>query len=263
MGADMKIAGRLGICVLLPALAAALLACFDGGRSAGNGGSADGGTLGGALAEAGGAGRVYALPAPRADGAVSVEAALARRRSQRNFQDRAISAEQLSQILWAAYGITLPSAHPQLRGGLRTAPSAGALFPLEVYAIVGNVEGIAPGVYRFVADGHKIAMVSDGDVRQDLMRAALGQRMVGAAPASIFFSAALARSTGRYGERGIRYAHIELGHSAQNVYLQATALGLGTVAIGAFDDGRVSRLLGLPPGETPLYIMPIGHYRAD
>jgi len=202
----------------------------------------------------------YILPAPRTDGTVSVETALANRRSQRNFQDRAISAEQLSQILWAAYGITLPSARPQLRGGFRTTPSAGALFPLEVFAIVGNVEGIEPGVYRYIPDGHKIVRIVDRDVRNELMIAALGQRMVGAAPVSVFYSAVFSRSTGRYGERGIRYVYIELGHSAQNVYLQAEALGLGTVAVGAFIDTRVSQILGLPANETPLYIMPIGYF---
>ena len=203
----------------------------------------------------------YVLPSPATDGNVSVEAALANRRSHRRFQDRAISAEQLSQILWAAYGITSPNPHPNLRGGLRTAPSAGALFPLEIYAVVGNVEGIEPGVYRYIADGHKIVRVIDRDVRGELAEAALGQRMVSEAPASVFFSAAFSRTTGIYGERGRRYVYMEIGHSAQNVYLQAQALGLGTCAIGAFTDGRVGQLLELPANEEPLYLMPIGYHQ--
>ena len=203
---------------------------------------------------------VYFLPPPNLEGMVSVEAALAGRRSQRNFRDKAISTEQLSQILWAAYGITLPNPHPQLRGGFRTTPSAGALFPLEIYVVVGNVEGLAPGVYRYISSEHKLVKVIDGDVRNELMAAALRQTMVGTAPATIVYTAVFDRMTGRYGERGIRYTYIELGHSAQNVYLQAEALGLGTVAVGAFTDDRVIQILELPEDEVPLYLMPIGYF---
>jgi len=201
----------------------------------------------------------YILPSPNTDGNMSVERALAGRRSHRRFQDRPISAEQLSQILWAAYGITSPNPHPSLRGGLRTAPSAGATFPLEIYAVVGNVLGIEPGVYRYISESHKIVRVIDRDVRRELAEAALGQRMVSEAPASVFFSAVFSRTTGVYGERGRRYVYMEIGHSAQNVYLQAEALGLGTCAIGAFTDGRVGQLLELPANEEPLYLMPIGY----
>ena len=204
---------------------------------------------------------VYVLPPPVTEGSISVEEALTSRRSRRDFMDRAISIEQVSQILWAAYGITYPRPDaPGLRGGLRTTPSAGATFPLEVYLVVGNVEGLAPGVYRYVSEEHKLVRVIDGDVRSELSAAALGQRMVAEAPASIFYSAVFYRITGRYGERGIMYAYIELGHSAQNVYLQVEALGLGTVAIGAFIDDRVRQVLSLPNNEEPLYIMPIGYF---
>ena len=203
----------------------------------------------------------YILPSYITDGGMSVEKALANRRSRRNFQNKAISTNQLSQILWAAYGITLPVPDvPNLRGGLRTTPSAGALYPLEIYVIVGNVEGMEPGVYRYVSEEHKLVRVVDGDVRNELADAALGQRMVREAPVSVFYSAVFSRMTGRYGERGILYAYIELGHSAQNVYLQAEALGLGTVAIGAFDDDRIRQILNLPDDEEPVYLMPIGYY---
>jgi SagB-type dehydrogenase family enzyme len=184
---------------------------------------------------------------------MSVESALTNRRSQRSFQDKELPAEHLSQILWAAYGITSPR-------GLRTAPSAGALYPLEIYAIIGDVQGIEPGVYRYVADGHKIVRVVDGDVRGELAGAALNQRMVADAPMSVFFSAVFERTTGRYGERGEKYVYIEVGHSAQNVYLQAEALGLGTCAVGAFTDSRVREILNLPADEEPLYLMPVGYY---
>ena len=194
------------------------------------------------------------------DGEMSVEEALTTRRSRRNFQDKALSIEQVSQILWAAYGITSsrPNA-PNLRGGLRTTPSAGALYPLEIYVIIGNVEGLSPGVYRYISEEHKLVKVVNGDVRNELAQAALGQRMVQEAPASVFYSGVFSRMTERYGERGIRYTYIELGHSAQNVYLQAEALGLGTVAIGAFNDDRVRQILNLPVEEEPLYLMPIGY----
>ena len=205
---------------------------------------------------------IVLLPPPITDGSMSVEEALANRRSRRDFMDRAISMDQLSQILWAAYGITYPMPHapPALRGGLRTTPSAGATFPLEVYVVVGNVMGLEPGVYRYVSEEHKLVRVIDGDVRNELSVAALGQRMVREAPISVFYSALFYRITGRYGERGIAYAFIELGHSAQNVYLQVEALGLGTVAIGAFIDDRVGQILNLPDDEVPLYIMPFGYF---
>jgi len=200
------------------------------------------------------------LPAPHTTGSVSVEEALASRRSRRDFADKALTAEQLSQMLWAAYGITSPiPGQPGLRGGLRTAPSAGATYPLEIYAIIGNVEGIEPGVYRYLSDQHAIKRIVDGDIRQALSEAALGQRMVAQAPASVFFSAIFERTTERYGERGVNYVYMEIGHSAQNAYLQAEALGLGTCAIGAFVDKSVRGLLNLPDNEEPLYLMPFGH----
>jgi len=211
----------------------------------------------------------YILPSPKFDGKVSVESALANRRSYRSFQeDKALSAEDLSQILWAAYGVTkfrednpdAPPNRPSFRGGLRTAPSAGATYPFEIYAIVGNVTGIEPGVYRYISDKHKLVRVMDQDVREELTVAALGQVMIQQAPATVFWSAIFSRAEVRYGSRGReRYVCMDLGHSAQNVYLQAEALGLGTCAIGAFRDADVVRVLQLPAEEEPLYMMPVGH----
>ena len=204
---------------------------------------------------------VYILPQYITEGNMSVEKALVNRRSRRNFQDKAVSLNQLSQILWAAYGITLPVPDvPSLRGGLRTTPSAGALYPLEIYVIIGKVEGIEPGIFRYISEEHKLIRIADGDVRIELSDAALGQQMIRQAPISIFYSAVFSRMTARYGERGIRYTYIELGHSAQNIYLQVESLGLGTVAIGAFDDSRVRQILNLSAYEEPLYIMPVGYY---
>ena len=200
------------------------------------------------------------LPVFKTDGDISVEETLVNRRSRRNFQDKTISLEQLSQILWAAYGITLSIPNEaDLRGGFRTTPSAGALYPLEVYVVIGNVEDIEPGLYKYIAQGHKIVRLIDGDIRDEFSEATLGQRMIKDAPVSIFYSAVFRRTTDRYGRRGNNYVYIELGHSAQNVYLQVEALGLGTVAVGAFNDSEVSRVMQLPPEEEPLYIMPVGY----
>ncbi|MDR0437785.1 MAG: SagB/ThcOx family dehydrogenase [Bacteroidales bacterium] len=210
----------------------------------------------------------YILPSPKTDGKMSVEKALAQRRSHRAYQDKALSAEQLSQILWSAYGITKPvednpdrpSSRPSFRGGFRTAPSAGATFPFEIYAIVGNVSGIEPGVYKYISENHKLVRVIDQDVRVELRKAALDQMMVEQAPATVFWSAIFERATVRYGDRGReRYVCMDLGHSGQNVYLQAEAMGLGTCAIGAFTDADVSRVLQLPAEEEPLYMMPVGY----
>jgi len=196
----------------------------------------------------------YFLPEPEKSGEISVEEALENRRSRRNFQDTALSAEQLSQILWAAYGISEPVR------GLRTAPSAGALYPLEIYVVIGNVSGIEAGVYKYDAREHKITQTKSGDIRAELSAAALNQAMVKAAPVTVVYTAVFSRIERRYGERGSeRYVYMEIGHSAQNIYLQAEALGLGTCAIGAFTDSMVSELLTLPPEEEPLYFMPVGY----
>ena len=203
----------------------------------------------------------YILPPPNTDGDLSIESALENRRSQRNFRDKPLSVDQLSQILWAAYGITSPRPdNPSLRGGLRTAPSAGALYPLEVYAIVGNVDGIEPGAYKYLSEEHKIIMVASGDVRDSLADAVFRQSMVTEAPAAIFYSAVFSRTTERYGEQGRHFVYIELGHSAQNVYLQAEALQLGTCAIGTVTEAA-REILNLPEEEDPLYLMPIGYYQ--
>lgn len=195
------------------------------------------------------------LPPPRIDGTVSIEKALAERRSVREFRSEALPLEAVSQLLWAAQGLRAGS-------GYRTAPSAGAVYPLELYLVAGDVVSRAPGVYRYDPRTHEIALVREGDRRRELCAAALGQDAVGSAPAVIVIAAVYERITGRYHQRGIRYAHIECGHAAQNLYLQAHTLGLGTVAIGAFDDGSVKRVLGLDEGEEPLYLLPTGRRRA-
>ncbi|MEL9990257.1 MAG: SagB/ThcOx family dehydrogenase [Thermoproteus sp.] len=195
------------------------------------------------------------LPMPKLRGAMSVEEALARRRSVRSYLDSPLTIEELAQILWAAYGVS------EVKWGLRTAPSAGAIYPLNVYVVVGEggVSGLAAGVYKYLPSRHSLLLVKPGDVRRELFEAALRQYWVLKAPVSLVVSAVYEKTERIYGERGrVRYVHMDLGHLGQNVYLQATALGLGTVAVGAFDDDAVKNAVGLPEGETPLYIMPIG-----
>ena len=205
---------------------------------------------------------VYILPSPVTEGGMAVEKALSRRRSRRSFTGDPVAAEDLSQLMWAAYGLTEPFVGDlHEKGGFRTAPSAGGLYPLELYVLVGHVEGIDPGVYRYVAAEHQIIRVIDRDVKKELSAAALHQEMISSAQACLFYSAVFSRSTMRYGSRGSeRYVCMDLGHSAQNVYLQAEALHLGTCAIGAFDDRAVRKVMQLPEEEVPVYIMPIGKY---
>ena len=200
------------------------------------------------------------LPPPQFDGLISVEKALHDRRSRRDFQDKEISLENLSQILWSAYGITFPNTnYPFLRGGFRTAPSAGGLYPLEIYIAVGKVHGLLPGLYKYIPDGHKLLNVIDGDIRSELCIAALDQPMIKEAPVSLIYTAVFSRTTDKYGPRGReRYVYIDLGHSAENVYLQVEALGLGSCVSAAFLDEIMSAVLQLPKEEEPLYIMPIG-----
>ena len=189
------------------------------------------------------------LPAPATRGRISVEEALAARRSVREFEPEPLDLRQLSQLLWSMQGIT----HP---GGLRTAPSAGALYPLEVYVVT------ATGLHHYEPRGHRLSVRSDRDLRRALARAALGQECVARAPAVFVIAAVRARTEAKYGPaRSPRYVDMEAGHSAQNLLLQATALGLGGVPVGAFEDDGVQAALGLPRDHRPLYLVPVGKPR--
>ncbi|MCL4799749.1 MAG: SagB/ThcOx family dehydrogenase [Burkholderiales bacterium] len=192
-----------------------------------------------------------ALPAPRRDGAFAIERALAERRSVRNFGDAALTLAELSQLLWAAQGVADAS-------GQRTAPSAGAIYPLETYVVAGNVRDLATGIYRYEPRRHRLVRHAREDRRASLAAAAHGQDWTAAAPAMLVIAAVETRTTRKYGDRGARYVHMEAGHAAQNALLQAAALGLGGTVVGAFDDAEVRRVLELRSGEQPLYLIPIG-----
>jgi SagB-type dehydrogenase family enzyme len=189
------------------------------------------------------------LPDPVLDGPMSLEAALAQRRSTREFTDVDLTIEELSQLMWAAQGITRG-------GGGRTAPSAGALYPLEVYVAT------AAGLYHYVPDGHQAEIVSRDDHREGLFWAAYRQEAVRNAPAVFVICGVYSRTESKYGGRAVRYVHLEAGHAAQNLLLQAGAQDLGGVPVGAFLDGQVQSVLGLPSDHEPLYLIPIGYPEA-
>jgi SagB-type dehydrogenase family enzyme len=193
------------------------------------------------------------LPEPKKKGEVSFEEVIKERRSERSFRDKPLALDQVSQLLWVAQGIT------DEKGGKRTSPSAGATYPLAIYVVVGNVIGIRSGLYHYILKSHSIDLVFEGDIREQLAIACLEEMFIAEAPICIVICAEYERTTRRYGERGMRYVHIEVGHVGQNIYLQSKSIGLGTVAIGAFYDDEMSRVLKLPERHRPLYLMPIGY----
>jgi len=201
------------------------------------------------------------LPPPRLDGTVSVEAALQNRRSIRSYASDPLTLADVSQLLWAAYGITktFEGAPPFVRGGFRAAPSAGARFPLELYLAAFNVAGLPPGIYWYQSETHKLMLISEGDKRAEVSEASFDQNHFKTAAAAIVYSAVYERTTVKYGGRGRdRYVCMDLGHSAENVYLQAYALKIGTCAIGAFTDLWLRKTFRMTRAEEPLYVMPLG-----
>lgn len=183
-----------------------------------------------------------------------LEEVINRRRSIRRFRPEPVSQHEISQILWATQGLTdAPS-------GFRAIPSAGASYPLEIFVVCGRncIGGVEEGTYRYLVDNHSLTLQRRGDVRLELSWAALDERFVRQAPLDIVICALYERTTRHYGQRGERYVHIEVGHAGQNIYLQATALGLATVAVGAFHDEVVRELLRLEKQYQPLYIMAVG-----
>ena len=187
------------------------------------------------------------LPQPKLKGAVSVEEAIQKRRSVRGYASKDISLEDVSQLLWACQGITEP------KRALRAVPSAGALYPLEIYIAKKD------GVFHYIPKGHKLEVLSDKNVKAEIAEASLGQSYVEEAAVDIIICALYDRITSRYGERGVMYADMEAGHAAQNVFLQAVALGLDSVPIGAFKEEAVAKILNLPRGTRPIYILPVGY----
>ncbi len=187
------------------------------------------------------------LPPPQTSGGMSLHDTLSRRRSVRNFRSGALTGQELSQLLWSGQGISAPES------GKRTAPSAGATFPLELYVVTAN------GLHHYIPEGHQLATVTKGDLRQDLALAANEQDCVAQAAATFVLAAVAARTEAKYGERAKLYVKLDAGHAAQNLLLEAVALGLGGVPIGSFSEAAVSRVLGLPDDHEPLYLVAVGH----
>ena len=189
------------------------------------------------------------LPEPIHKGKMSLEEAVFKRRSQRNFKQKDLDLTQIGQLLWAAQGITAK----RLGFAFRAAPSAGALYPMEIYLLTQK------GLFRYLALSHRLEVLSDSDLRDSLAAAAWGQESISQAAIDIIICAVYRRVTGKYGQRGRKYVHIEGGHIAQNIHLQAVALGLASVPIGAFSDDQVKTVLSLPAEHEPLYIIPVGY----
>jgi len=193
------------------------------------------------------AGENIKLPTPQQKSTVSLEETIARRRSVRSFTRKALTMEQIGQLLWATQGIT------DKVWELRAAPSAGALFPLEIFVVLPE------GVYHYDPHQHALKRTIATDQRRSLQSAALEQEFVSEAPAVFVIAAVHGRTSRKYGERAGRYVDLEVGHAGQNLLLQATALGLAGVPVGAFYDDRVAETLGLKKNMKPVYIVPIGH----
>ena len=188
------------------------------------------------------------LPKPNRDGSISLEKAIASRRSRRTFLPEGLTLEQISQLTWAAQG-------QDIRSSYRTVPSAGATYPLELFTVTGD------GLCHYLPAKHSLEKLTDRDLRAALASAALEQDFIESAPLTLVFAAQFSKTTGSYGQRGIRYVYMEAGHAAQNVHLQAEALGLGSVAVGAFNDDSVSKVLSLLDHLEPLYMVTEGYYR--
>lgn len=189
------------------------------------------------------------LPAPDTKGDMPIEEAIAKRRSERKYAEKALTIRQISQLLWACQGITDDGR------GFRSAPSAGATYPLEVYLIN------ADGSFQYIPGTHSLKRLRQGDMRGDLSRACYGQRFVKDAACDIVICADFKRTTASYGDRGEGYVYIEVGHAAENVHLQAVALGLGSVPVGAFSNDQVSDVLSIPENFVPLYVIPVGYVK--
>jgi SagB-type dehydrogenase family enzyme len=194
----------------------------------------------------------YPLPRPVDEQEASLAGILQARRTIRSFAPRRLSQMQVAQLLWAAQGVTSPE-------GYRTAPSAGALYPLELHLIAGNVEGLPSGGYHYDPARHLLEATVHGDLRPRVAGSALNQHWIAEAPAVVLISAIETRTTAKYGRRGVRYVHMEVGHASQNTLVQAVALGLAGAIVGAFDDERLQCLLQLQAEERPLAILPVGH----
>lgn len=195
--------------------------------------------------------QTISLKTPALRSGTSIEEALKQRRSVRQYKNEALTLEQLGQLLWAAQGLTTPA-------GFRTAPSAGGLYPLEIYVVSGNVQNLPAGVYHYLPEKHMLEWMMSGDQRKEVSKAAHDQNDTQTGAVDLIITGNYKKESSKYGNRSERFVHMEAGHAAENVYLQAVSLNLGTVSIGMFDEQVLKKAFGIPRDEDPLYIMPVG-----
>lgn len=196
------------------------------------------------------------LPSVKFDDSLTVSEAIENRRTIRSFKDKSVTLEQISYLLWAAQGVTSPQ-------GLRAAPSAGALYPLEIYINVRKSDSLKPGLYKYNPISQSIFRTQDKELSEKISDAALHQDWMAEAPVMVIFTAIYRRTTGKYGERGVRYAIIEAGSSSENLFLQAQSIGLDCGIVGAFNDSEIKKLLDLGKDSQPLLLMPVGYGRIE
>jgi SagB-type dehydrogenase family enzyme len=190
------------------------------------------------------------LPAPRSDGGMPLEAAMAKRRSVREFKPESISIRELSQLLWAAQGVTGPK-------GQRTAPSAMAKYPLSIYIVPARVDGLAPGLYRYKADGHELETVGP-DKRAAVLETVPKQTALQQAAVVFIVAMNYQKSAQNVTEQTRRYVHMETGLAAQNLLLEAVALKLGSVVVGGINAEAVRKAANLPEAEEVMCALPVG-----
>jgi SagB-type dehydrogenase family enzyme len=191
------------------------------------------------------------LPEPKTTGSISVEETLLKRRSVREYLSEHLSLAEISQLLWSAYGITSEE-------GFRTAPSAGALFPLKIYLAAVNINKLEQGFYLYDSKTHTLELRKTGDYAEPLTAGTFFQDYIGEAAAILIISADYTGPNEKYGDQGKKFTWMDLGHLGQNVHLQAVSLDIGTVAVAAVRPDEIEKLLDLPGGEEVLYLMPLG-----
>jgi SagB-type dehydrogenase family enzyme len=204
--------------------------------------------------------RKVTLPSPETSKGPGIWDTLRSRRSVRVFSGEPVSKKELSQILWATQGITKASVPAYgRRFGLRTAPSAGALYPIETYLCVNNVEGIAPGIYHYLVESGDLELIHEGELGMALADAALEQRMLASGNVVFIWTAVFERSKWKYRQRAFRYVFLDAGHIAQNLALAAEGLGMGSCQVAAFYDEEVNQLLHLDGKiESAIYLSVVG-----
>ena len=196
--------------------------------------------------------KVTNLPEPNLQSNFSLEQALKQRRSRRDFSDNPISLNQLSQVLWAAYGITKEPIY-------KTAPSAGAIYPMTIYVSTCKVKNMENGFYRYIPETHSLKLIDDNNYKKIIYKLGYRQNCLKNPAFTILMAANFNKIENRYGNKAKRYTFMEAGHISQNIYLQVESLGLGTVAVGAFNEASMNKNLPVKAEENIIYIMPIGN----